>query len=189
MVGGIVNRFNYCQTLFERLAGIAPAGLLSSRLRLPVAVTGGAILVLALTSAVEVGRLNQLDSELGVLQARVRAAQPAVAHANAVMAATVRARRDDERIEDARRDAITSTNTIARLGNALPPRTWLTTIQSTPAGAWTIAGRSDRVAEIGTTLRTIQQFDPRATAQLVSISAGGSTGTLLNFVIGWQHQQ
>jgi hypothetical protein len=183
-----VKRFDYHQTVLERLAGIAPAGLLSGRLRFPVAVAGAAVCALALTSSIELQRLSRLDRELALLQTRVHAGQAQTQRATWLIAANATARRDDERIRSARREAIASTNAIARLGNALPSRTWLTNIQSTPAGTWTIAGRSDRVAEIGTTLRTIAQFDPHATAQLVSISAGGPAGTLLNFVIGWQHQ-
>ena len=182
----MVKQFNYRQSRFERFAGIAPATLMNHSLRLPLALAGVAVLLPALTWAVEVQRLGRLDRELAVLQARVETARPAVERAKIVIAATVSARRLDERIRVARREAIASTNTIARLGNALPSRTWLTNIQTTTAGTWTIAGRSDRVAEIGTTLRAIQQFDPRATAQLVSISADGQTGSLLNFVIGWQ---
>jgi hypothetical protein len=189
MGDGIMTRFNYSRTFFERLAGVAPSELLGNRLRLPVALAGAVALLLSVASGIEMQRLSALDRDLGNLQARLRAVQPAAGRASSVIAAMIHERRDDDRIQDARREAIASTNTIARLGNALPARTWLTNIQSTPAGAWTIAGRSDRVAEIGTTLRTIQQFEPQATAQLVSISAGGPTGTLLNFVIGWQPQQ
>jgi hypothetical protein len=85
----------------------------------------------------------------------------------------------------ARRDVLIATNTIARIGNDLPPATWLTSVGSTPAGAWTIGGRSTRVDEIGTMLRRVQGIDKRATVRLVSIAATGRSGRVLDFVIGW----
>jgi hypothetical protein len=88
----------------------------------------------------------------------------------------------------ARREALAATNTIARIGNDLPPQTWLTGVGSTPNGTWTIDGRSTRVGEIGTMLRRVQRIDDGATARLVSIAATGRTGRVLDFVIGWDRR-
>ena len=183
-----MKRFNYRQSRFERFAGLAPPAFTTSALRGPLAIAGAAVVLFAGAWSVEAQRIAQLDRDLDALNIRVRAAKPAAERANAVIAATARAQTDDARVLAALREAVISTNTIARLGNALPPRTWLTNVQSNPAGAWTLAGRSDRVGAIGTTLRAIQQFDARARARLVSISATGRAGELLNFVIGWDRQ-
>jgi hypothetical protein len=183
-----MKRFNYRQSFLERFAGLAPPAPATHGLRVPLAIAGAAAVLFAGAWGLEAQRMAQLDHDLDALNVRVRAAKPAADRASAVIAATARAQTEYARVLAARREAVTSTNTIARLGNALPPRTWLTNVQSTPAGAWTIAGRSDRVAEIGTTLRAIQQFDTRAQTRLVSISASGRTGEVLNFVIGWDRQ-
>ena len=81
-----------------------------------------------------------------------------------------------------------TTNAIARIGNDLPPQTWLTAIGATPAGDWTIGGRSTRVSEIGTMLRRVQALDAGAAATLVSIAATGRSGRILDFVIGWNRR-
>jgi hypothetical protein len=91
-------------------------------------------------------------------------------------------------VSAARRDVLVATNTIARIGNDLPPATWLTSLGSTPSGAWTIGGRSTRVDEIGTMLRRVQGIDQHATVRLMSIAATGRSHRVLDFVIGWDQQ-
>jgi hypothetical protein len=184
-----VNHFDYRQSRFERLAGIAPSAFVTAQLRIPTAVLGSALLLLTAGWTLEIQRVHTLEHDLNALLARTRGSASAAERANLLIADVAHLRADDARIVSARRAALLSTNAIARLGNALPPQTWLTNVESTPAGAWTIAGRSAEIAEIGTTLRTIQQFDARAATRLVSISASGRSGEVLDFIIDWQPGQ
>jgi hypothetical protein len=181
----IVIRHNYHQSAFDRIAEAARTSVLSARLRSPLAMIGAALLIVATAWSIDTHRLAALDGELTDLHARTLAAEAGATRANRLANAVARLRAIDERISVARRDAITATNAVARIGNDLPPQTWLTNLASTPSGEWTIGGRSTRVDEIGTMLRRVQNIDRNATARLVSIAATGRSGRILDFVIGW----
>jgi hypothetical protein len=184
----IMTRFNYRQSAYERLVAGASVTGLAARFRRPVAVVGAALLIVSAAWSIDTHRLAVLDGELTELQLRAHAAEAADGRAQRLMTAVARLSAIDERIAVARRDVFTVTNTIARIGNGLPPQTWLTSLGSTPTGDWTIGGRSTRVDEIGTMLRRVQGLDRNATARLVSIAATGRTGRILDFVIGWDHR-
>jgi Tfp pilus assembly protein PilN len=181
-------RFNYHQSAFERLFGDAPALRLTDRLRIPLAAIGAALLVVTATWWIQTQRVTALNDELAALQTRVQASHADESRAQRLMASVARLRALSAGIASARREAVAATNTIARIGNDLPPQTWLTGVGSTPAGAWTIDGRSTRVGEIGTMLRRVQSIDVGASARLVSIAATGRSGHILDFVIGWDRQ-
>ena len=181
-------RFNYHQSAYERVFGETPTALLTGRLRVPLAAIGAALLTVAATWSVQSHRVSALDDELAALHLRVQAANADSLRAQRLTADVSRLRALCAGIAVARREALAATNTIARIGNDLPPQTWLTAVGSTPAGAWTIGGRSTRVAEIGTMLRRVQNLDDGGTARLVSIAATGRNGHILDFVIGWDRR-
>jgi len=183
-----MNRFNYRQSAYDRLAAGASVPALVTRWRQLFAVGGAALAILATAWSVDGHRLAVLDGELTELRLRVQAAEHGNARAVRLAAAVARLRALDERIADARRDLFTETNTIAQIGNGLPAQTWLTSLGATPAGDWTIAGRSTRVDEIGTLLRRVQSIDRNATARLVSVAATGHTGRILDFIIAWNRR-
>jgi Tfp pilus assembly protein PilN len=183
-----VIRFNYHQTSSERFFGDAAAALPTERLRVPLALVGAALLAVTATWSIQAHRVADLENELSALQSAVGAARADDVRAQRLTATVARLRALRNGVAAARRETVTATNTIARIGNDLPPQTWLTGVGSTPGGAWTIAGRSTRVGEIGTMLRRIQNLDDTATARLVSIAATGRTGRILDFVIGWERR-
>ena len=183
-----MTRFNYLQPVHERWCAGIPAIALASSVRVPLLVIGLALLGVAATWSFEVHRAAQLQDELNGLQVRVQAAAGDERRARNLMTSVARLRTIRAAAGAARRDVLVATNTIARIGNALPPATWLTSVGSTPAGAWTIGGRSTRVDEIGTMLRRVQGIDQRATVRLVSIAATGRSGRVLDFVIGWDQR-
>ncbi len=179
-------RFNYHQSRYERLLGATPTALATGRLRVPLAAIGAALFAVTAAWWVQTQRVAALDAELAVLHVRVHAAGADDRRAQRLTAEVTRLRALSAGIAAARREALAATNTIARIGNDLPPQTWLTALGSTPAGAWTIGGRSTRVAEIGTLLRRIQSLDAGGTAHLISIAATGRSGHILDFAIGWE---
>ena len=181
-------RFNYHQSAYERFFGAAGARLATERLRAPMAAVGAALLVVTATWTFQTQRVAGLDDELAALRLRVHAASADGVRAEGLKTSVVRLRAVRDGIAGARREALAATNTIARIGNGLPPQTWLTGVGATPAGTWTIDGRSTRVAEIGTMLRRIQGLDAGGTARLVSIAATGRAGHILEFVIGWDRR-
>lgn len=181
-------RFNYHQSACERLWNGIAETVPVERIRLPAALLAAALLALAGAWCVELQRVTVLERDVAIQQARVRAVASDAARAQRLTADVERLRAVRDRIAVAKRDVLLATNTIARIGNALPPQTWLTTIGSTPDGTWTIGGRSTRVDEIGTMLRRVQGLDRGASARLVSIVATGRTGRILDFVIGWSHR-
>jgi hypothetical protein len=183
-----VIRFNYHQSPYERLFGDAPAAVLTERLRIPLATVGAALLAVTATWSIQSHRVAGLDNELNVLQIAVHAANAEQLRAEHLTASVTRLRALHAGVVAARREALAATNTIALIGNDLPPQTWLTGVGSTPNGTWTIDGRSTRVGEIGTMLRRVQSIDDAATARLVSIAATGRTGRVLDFVIGWDRR-
>jgi hypothetical protein len=183
-----MKRFNYHQSTIERLLAGVPAAALAEHLRTPLAVIGAALLTVAATGSIETHRAAGLEAELTSLQDRVHAAAANQTRAERLTVNVARLRTIAERITVARRDVLVTTNTIASIGNGLPPQTWLTSVASTPAGDWTIGGRSTRVDEIGTMLRRVQGIDRGTTARLVSIAATGRAARVLDFVIGWDHR-
>jgi hypothetical protein len=183
-----VIRFNYRQSALERLLGDAPAFHLTDRFRIPLATIGAALLAVTATWWIQTQRVSALDGELAALQSRVTAADADAVRAQRLMASVARLQALRAGVAAARREGIAATNAIAQIGNELPPQTWLTGVASTPAGAWTIDGRSTRIGEIGTMLRRVQSIDAGATTRLVSIAATGRSGHILDFVIGWERQ-
>ena len=181
-------RFNYRQSALERILGNAPPFRPTESLRAPLATIGAALLAVIATWWIQTQRVSALDSEVAALQARVTAATADAVRAQRLMESVARLRALRAGVATARREAVAATNTIARIGNDLPPQTWLTGVASTPAGVWTIDGRSTRVGEIGTMLRRVQSIDAGAPARLVSIAATGRSGHILDFVIGWDRQ-
>jgi Tfp pilus assembly protein PilN len=182
-----VNRFNYHPAAFERVRAALPA-LLLHHLRFPLALAGSALLVVTAAWSFEAQRLHLLEDQVSGMELRVRAAAASEKRAERLAGDVVRLRTMRDRIAAARREVVVATNTIAEIGNELPPGTWLTTIGATPAGTWTIGGRSTHVDEIGALLRRVQGLDPAAPVRLVSIAAGGRAGRILDFVIGWDRR-
>jgi hypothetical protein len=183
-----VIRFNYLQPAYERWCNGIPAMALANSVRVPLVLIGLALLGVAATWTLEIHRAATLQDELSGLQLRVRAAASDERRAQNLMTRVTRMRTIRAAVTAARRDVIIATNTIARIGNDLPPATWLTSVGSTPAGAWTIGGRSTHVDEIGTMLRRVQGIDRSASVHLISIAATGRSGRVLDFVIGWDHR-
>jgi Tfp pilus assembly protein PilN len=184
----MMNRFNYQQSPLARRFGGVPVRMLAERLRLPMAVMGAAVLALASTWLLETHRIADLDADLSALQLRVQSASSDRIRAEHLTATVARLEATSVGIDAARREALAATNTIAQIGNDLPEETWLTGVGATPAGTWTISGRSTRVNEIGTMLRRVQSIDKTAATRLVSIAATGRTGRILDFVIGWDRR-
>jgi len=85
----------------------------------------------------------------------------------------------------AQRASIADANAIARIGNRLPPQTWLTSLRAERTGTWSIGGRSTQIEQIGATLATIGRLAPAAAPRLVSLEANGERGRLLDFRIAW----
>ena len=181
-------RFNYLQPAYERWCAGIPAVALAGSVRLPLLLIGLAFLGVAATWAFEAQRAGMLQDQLSALQRRVQTAAGDERRTRNLMTSVARMRTIRAAVRAARRDVIVATNTIARIGNDLPPATWLTSVGSTPTGAWTLAGRSTRVDEIGTMVRRVQSIDQRATVRLMSIAATGRSGRVLDFVIGWDQR-
>jgi hypothetical protein len=180
-----VTRFNYLQPPHERWYAGIPAAALAASLRVPLLLIGVAFLSVTAIWSFERHRAGMLEDQLSGLQSRLHAAANDERHARTLMTTIARLRTIGAAVSAAHRDVLVATNTIARIGNDLPPETWLTSVGATPAGAWTIGGRSTRVEEIGTMLRRVQAIDQHATVRLVSIAATGRSGRILDFVIGW----
>lgn len=181
-------RFNYHPSRRERWLAAVPLAAFAQRLRLPAALTALAALIVFAAWSLETQRLAAVDGDLSRLRQQVQAAAHEDARAERTIAEIARLRATAERVAAARRDVLVTTNAIARLGNELPPQTWLTGVGATPAGDWTIGGRSTRIDEIGTMLRRVQALDAGAAATLVSIAATGRRGRILDFVIGWNRR-
>jgi hypothetical protein len=183
-----MRRHDYRLSVIAQLTGYAPAPISIGGLRIPLAITGAALLLVALIWSTEVRRIATLDRELVVIKQHAMRAAFDARRTQAISGLVERERQIDQRLRIAHRTAVASSNVIAMIGNGLPLQTWLTNVTSAPGGNWTISGRSTRVAEIGTTLRAIQRLDAGSPAHLVSISAGGRSNSVLDFVIGWDRQ-
>ncbi len=152
------------------------------RLRLSVGALGCSIAVVAAAWFFETDRLTRLDIEAATLHAQLREAAMVDARMQRLQDVLARLRAADAEIDAARRHAVASTNLVARIGNDLPARTWLTSFSVAPDGTVAIDGRSGRLAEIGTTL-TALPGGRRTTTQLLSISASGRSRRVLDFTL------
>ena len=178
-----MNRFDYAGPSAERRVGIAAAALTGEPLRLPIVSLAAALLFVGGTWSVEAHRIAALDADLVTIAHRAQNAANDERRAGRLTIALATIAAVHDRISQARQSALTSTNTIARIGNALPPQTWLTGLQTAPSGSWSIAGRTTSIGEIGTTLGSIGRTGRSATTRLVSITAIGPAGRTLDFVI------
>ena len=184
-----MTRYNYRQTTFERFAGGLPRVVIDARVRTSLAVLAAALLVVVIAAAAEQRRLAVLDGELTALRDRVAVAALIDTRDERVRATVLQERRVRTAVLAARRDSTLAANTIARIGNQLPPQTWLTSVQNDRTGAWSVAGRSTEIAEIGTTLAAIGRLAPASSPRLVSIASSGNRGRMLDFVIAWERSR
>jgi hypothetical protein len=175
-----VTSFNYAPGRFRTRSTYGNA-----RIRLAVAAIGASLVFVTAAWSFETQRLTRLDDELGVMQSRAREARAAEDRLRRAQMTLDRLRLIDAELTAARQAAIATTNAVARIGNGLPPQTWLTDVRAAATGTWTIAGRTSRVAEVGSTLRSIQRLDRSTVARLVSIEAAGRSGRVLDFAIDW----
>jgi Tfp pilus assembly protein PilN len=178
-----VTRFNYAPARVERFAASVTAACREPGVRLAIGAIGAGLILVTFVWSFEVRRLAGLDDALRSLHQRLGQAQARDAETQRLQTVLQRLRTIDRRVGLARREAIAATNALVRIGNALPPRTWLTGMQATSNGAWTISGRSTRVAEIGTMLRSIQRIDRGGVTRLVSVNVAGRSSGVLDFVI------
>ncbi len=175
--------FDYRQSRIARLIGMRPAFAPTRALRHAVAAIAGALLLAGAAGIVEHARVAALDRDIATLAARGAAAErddARVARLESTVAATHALLAT---IGDARRSTALAANTIVRIGNRLPPQTWLTRVTTDRTGAWSIGGRSTRLDEIGTMLGTIARLEGDATPRLVSVTAAGRRATLLDFTV------
>ncbi len=184
-----MTRYNYRQSRFERVVGRRPDMAIDRNMRSPIIAIGAALLLTAVVYGVEWQRVAVLDAELSALQDRIATAKQADIRVDTLGRSVAELRAIRTAVAGSRRDTVIVTNTIARIGNGLPAQTWLTSVQPGRSGTWSIAGRSTRIDQIGSTLASIGELDHAATARLVSINAAGKTGTMLDFIIAWEHPQ
>jgi hypothetical protein len=184
--GGIVTRYNYRQSSFERLAGRGWPVVLTRELRAPLIALAAAILIVAAVNLVEVRRLAALDTTLATISDRLTTARREGVRADRAIQSVAHLRALQNAVLASRRETVIAENTIARIGNHVPGDTWLTNVQATRAGSWSIAGRSTHVERIGAMLASIGAMDRSASTRLVSITASGARGNTLDFVIGWE---
>jgi Tfp pilus assembly protein PilN len=180
-----VTRFDYRQSAFERLLGRPPRIALDGRLRASLLTLAVALVAVAVVATAERSRLARLDAELAAMHDRLIAAEQSDARDERVRRDVLAARGVRDAVLDARRASIADANAIARLGNRLPPQTWLTSLSAARTGTWSIGGRSTQLEQVGATLATIGRLDPAASPRLVSLEANGERGRLLDFRIAW----
>jgi len=178
-------RFDYRQSAFERLIGRPPRIASDGRLRASAVALAFALLALAAVAAAEHGRLVAVDAELAAMHERAIAAAQSDARDERVRRAVLAARDVRDAVLAAQRASIADANAIARIGNRLPPQTWLTSLSAEGTGTWSIGGRSTQIEQIGATLATIGRLEPAASPRLVSLEASGERGRLLDFHIAW----
>jgi len=181
-----VTRYDYRQSAFERLLGRRPRIALDRRLWPSFAAVAAAVLLVAMVTGAETRRIAILDGDLATFADRIARADRDAARDRRAIAAVEHDRLIADALLGARRDTAVATNAIARIGNRLPARTWLTSVRTDPGGAWSIAGRSTQIERIGATLAAIAALDRGATTALVSIAASGRTGHTLDFTIAWE---
>jgi hypothetical protein len=179
-----LTRFDYLRARFRHGAAPWGVGRVGAHAGAAAGVVVASLLLFAAAWTFDAQRLRGLNDDLEAAQLHVRATAGAARRALDLQAALERLRALDMRVALAQREAIDTTNAVARIGNDLPSQTWLTSVQALPGGGWSIAGRSTRIAEIGSALETIQLADGSGATHLVSASAGGRHRTL-DFVIGW----
>ena len=184
-----MTRYNYRQTTFERFAGNRPRLVIDARVRTSLAVLAAALLVVVTAATAEQRRLAVLDGQLTALHDRIAIAALVDVRNERVRGNVMQARRVRAAVLAARRDAMLAANTIARIGNQLPPQTWLTSVQNDRTGAWSVAGRSTQIGEIGATLVAIGRLVPTSSPRLVSIASSGNRGRMLDFVIAWERSR
>lgn len=175
-----MNGFSYVPERFPRRFAWRSSGI-----RLALAAIAASLTFVTAGWSFELGRLAKLDDELRVVRLQAREAGTVERRSQRAQTRLQQLRALGDGVMLARREALVASNAVARIGNALPPNTWLTNLQAASAGTWTIAGRTTRVAEVGATLRALQRLDGNAVARLVSVSATGRSGRVLDFVIAW----
>jgi len=153
----------------ERLAVAAVPAL-----RPVFAGIAAALLGIAAVATVEQHRIAALDADVAVWRARVDAATRDDARRAIAERDLDRLRAAREELAAIRLASRRDLNALVRIGNALPPQTWLTSV-ARGDGDWSIGGRAGRIDAVGTLLTVL---DAGGAARLVSVDASRRPGPL-----------
>jgi hypothetical protein len=176
---------NYAAAGPRRLDPLAALHATTRPLRIACAILFVTVAGLAGATAAERQRIALADARLVELRSQAMSAATAARRAAAGDPRDHRVAQFAGRLAAVRNDTLRSSNAAIRIGNALPPRTWLVQLDAV-SGGWTIAGKSMSIGEIGATLRALQRLDERSSAHLVSVSSNALPHRPYDFVISWE---
>ena len=178
-------RHNYNPSLFERVFGSSVQAPLPQDWQRAAASVAAMCFVLTSIWGFEQHRSRQVDDELKRLDQQLVVTQADNERASALATSVSRSIEILARIRDAQRENARGTNLIAEIGNRLPGSTWLTGLQPTINGGWTITGRSTQIVEVGRTLVGLQRLASAGDVHLISIAANDH-GRILDFTASLQ---
>ncbi len=178
-----MTRYDYRQSRFERLIGRRPHLIIDDALRTALLAFTVALCLVGAGAFVEAHRLASLDVDLATLDARLVDARRADARLDRMQRVIANERALRDAVLAARREGALAADTIAGIGNVLPPQTWLTSIRNDRSGGWSIAGRSTQLEEVGGTLVAVARVQASTTPHLVSITAASRHAAVLDFLI------
>jgi Tfp pilus assembly protein PilN len=169
-----MRRTNYLLSWSERYAGIALPSTLRPELRAPLAVLACALALVVLLGSVQHARLRAVAADEARYAEQLGAAERRAARTTAAEGEVARLRTIAARLDALRSLGSEHTAEIARLGNALPSESWLTSMRADPV-ALTLEGGSARISAIAQTMANLTALRRYPGIRLISLHEDSAT--------------
>ena len=170
-----MTRMNYLVHPLERIAGVPLPHALPRAMRGPLLALASALAFTTVLHIVEAQRLHDVQVAAARVARALAETTPAVERIRALQRDVERLRARSAADDALRRSGTDAANAIARIANALPDGTWLTSLRVDPA---TIAldGRAARVDGVATALESLATLREARSARLLSARAEHAGG-------------
>jgi hypothetical protein len=163
-----MRRIDYLVSPSERSLGFDPAALIAPSLRVPLAVLGCALALVALAASVEHVRLHAAEIGGAQITARLDSVEADVARTRAVEREVERLRTFGARAGQIRSSGDLDASRIAALGNHVPAGAWLTSLR-TDRAALSVEGGGARLGVVAETLAAFARLEGYADVRLLSV--------------------
>ena len=162
-----MTRIDYLVSWRECFAAVA-APRLPASIRRPLLAIVAAVALVGLLWAVEELRLRDAQQDGARFAARAAGAATAAGRVRAVAREVERLRGLTGRIDAMRASGSRDADNIAAIGNGIPSDAWLSNLR-VDRGAYTIDGRTTRLATVSATMSALAALPPFAGARLLAV--------------------
>jgi len=136
------------------------------------------VAVIAIGVSIELLRLTRLDAAAAEQERRIAADAPRRAEVKALALEVARYQAFASEAGAFRRSGTDAAIALARIGNSIPNRVWIDSVERVGDGGYTVAGGAGNVAVLGSTVVSLGRALPKTRAAIVTIDTRQNDGNV-----------